>query len=297
MTEDYSIHKGAMWIGERRSGKGTLAWVQRQLVGEAYYAGLSFNTWVKGENSSQPLIGKKVLCFPDVRLRPPKWYGQSRDRGGLDHVSQELLLNITGGDPVTVGRKWIEAWGGQLRGKVILISNHPPDLGDGILPTRFVKVRVGQCFEDRLDLGLQGKLRPELPGIAVRCLAAYRRLKAREGFIQPKSATWLEEDVAANSNPYAEFVARHLVREDGAEVLCANVRIRFETWCQESGQLDVLRSTPKNLLTGRLREQGGLVGLRSFRPHCEPRRYLGIRLRTAREMYDFREEAEGSAEG
>jgi putative DNA primase/helicase len=138
MTEDYSIHKGAMWIGERRSGKGTLAWVQRQLVGEAYYAGLSFNTWVKGENSSQPLIGKKVLCFPDVRLRPPKWYGQSRDRGGLDHVSQELLLNITGGDPVTVGRKWIEAWGGQLRGKVILISNHPPDLGDGILPTRFV---------------------------------------------------------------------------------------------------------------------------------------------------------------
>ena len=146
MTDDYSIHKGAMWIGKRRSGKGTAAWVQRQLVGEAYYAGLSFNTWVRGENSGQPLIGKKVLCFPDVRLKPPKWYGQSRDRGGLDHVSVELLLNITGGDPVTLGRKWIEAWGGQLRGKVILISNDPPDLGDGTLPTRFVKVRFEQCF-------------------------------------------------------------------------------------------------------------------------------------------------------
>ena len=73
MTDDYTIQKGAMWIGDSRGGKGTVAWVQRQLVGEKYFAGLSFNTWYRGEDSSQPLIGKKVLCFPDVRLRPPKW--------------------------------------------------------------------------------------------------------------------------------------------------------------------------------------------------------------------------------
>src|SRR2546430_7869196 len=56
---------------------------------------------------------KRVGVFPDVRLRPGKWYGQNFDPGGLDHKSKEQVLNITGGDPITVGRKYIGPWQGR----------------------------------------------------------------------------------------------------------------------------------------------------------------------------------------
>jgi putative DNA primase/helicase len=229
----------------------------------------------------------RVLCFPDVRLRPAKWFGPSRDRGGLDHVSQELLLNITGGDRVTLARKYIEAWKGQVRAKVVLISNWPPDLGESVLPTRFVKVWLGQCFLGREDNDLKEKLRVELPGIAVRCLAAYRRLKTRGRFIQPRSASVLEEDVVEAANPYAAFVARHVVNKDGEAVTCKNVQDRFETWCRENGQIDTLKSTPKNHLTGRLQREGGLAAMRVYRPHGEARQYIGIRLRSPKELRDL----------
>ena len=190
-------------------------------------------------------------------------------------------MKITGRDPLTIAQKWEKGWEGQVRGKVILISDHPPDLGDPILPTRFNKIRFKQSFLGREDNDLQEKkLRPELPGIAVRCLAAYRRLKERGRFIQPKSAVWLEEEVSVNSNPFAAFVARNVVKEDGADALCKSVYERFEAWCRENGQIDTLKSTPRNHLTRRLNGEGGLTGLNIRRPNGEPRRYVGIRLRT-----------------
>jgi hypothetical protein len=65
------------------------------------------------------------------------------------------------------------------------------------------------------------------------------------------------------------------------------LQAKFEDWCRENGQLDVLKGTPKNLLTGRLREEGGLVGLRTRKPHGEPRRYVGIRLRSIKELKEL----------
>jgi putative DNA primase/helicase len=72
MTNENKFEKGALWIGKKRSGKSTCAWVQKKLVDDRSYIGLSFHTWVKGENSASALIGKKVGVFGDVRLKPEK---------------------------------------------------------------------------------------------------------------------------------------------------------------------------------------------------------------------------------
>jgi putative DNA primase/helicase len=77
MTEDTRFQKGALFIGKPRSGKGTVAWVLEQLVGSASFVALSFGDWLSHANSKEDLIGKRVGCFPDVRLKPPKQYGSS----------------------------------------------------------------------------------------------------------------------------------------------------------------------------------------------------------------------------
>jgi putative DNA primase/helicase len=189
-TNDVRFEKGACWVGEKRSGKSTLVWVQERLAGAGAYASLSFHDWMKTENSRAHLLGKKVAVFPDVRLKPSRNSGLTGyDPGGLDHQSAQLLLNIIGRDTVAIGRKFKEAWQGRLSVKVIITTNELPNLQDagGVLASRFIMLDFKQSFFGREDVNLREKLEAELPGIANRCLAAYRRLRERGRFIQPKA--------------------------------------------------------------------------------------------------------------
>jgi len=112
MTNDVKYHKAFLRIGRKgREGKGTLAHVLKCLCGPAAYAGLSFHDWLKGEYSKEALMGKKVGCFNDVRFKEGKWYGQSYDPGGIDHVSKETVLRVSAADDVSFRRKWkSEEW-------------------------------------------------------------------------------------------------------------------------------------------------------------------------------------------
>jgi putative DNA primase/helicase len=187
MTWDNRFQRAFLWIGPKgREGKGTLVHVQEKLVGGAY-APLNFSTWLKGEFSSEALLGKKVGIFPDVRFKEAKWYGQNLDPGGIDHSSKEMLSKIIGGDGHTIARKWNSApWKGVLPMKITLVSNEVPNLNDQILPTKFIKIAFNVSFFGREDLNLEKKLTAELPGIANRCLNAYRRLWRRGVLIQPQ---------------------------------------------------------------------------------------------------------------
>jgi putative DNA primase/helicase len=94
------------------------------------------------------------------------------ERGGLDHQSPELLLNIIGRDVVSVGVKYAppQPWQGRLPIKVIITSNEVPNLqdGGGVLASRFAKLDFKQSFFGREDPALRDQLAKELPGIANR---------------------------------------------------------------------------------------------------------------------------------
>lgn len=173
MTEDVRFQQGFLWIGTQgREGKGTLAAVLERLCGGTGYVSLAFHTWLKGEFSAEAMIGKRSGVFPDVRFKEGKWYGQNFDPGGIDHISKEMLLRITGGDQQTFARKYNPvAWKGVLPMKVFLVSNDIPNLNDQILVARFIKVAFRVSFRGREDHTLLDKLKAELPGIANRCLA------------------------------------------------------------------------------------------------------------------------------
>ena len=268
MTEETRFQKGAMLIGPKRSGKGTISHVLRQMVGDGSYVGLSFNTWASGENSKECLIGKRVGVFADVRFKPGRAYGASFDPGGIGHVSTELLLNIIGEDTVSIGRKYKSPWHGQLRLKLMLISNEVPNLNDpgGVLPSRFVKVRFGVSFFGREDVTLRDKLSVELSGIAARCVKAYQRLCERGRFVQPQSADALERDVLAASDPFTAMALECFEPDPAGEVVKIAAYGRFERWCRDTGRIDMLRTTPANRFGGRLRAVAGFEQLGDYRP-------------------------------
>src|SRR5262249_19688750 len=160
-----------------------------------------------------------VGVFADVRFKPGRQYGSSYDPGGINHVSAELLLNITGEDTVTIPRKYKGAWHGQLRLKVMLISNEVPNLNDGGggLPSRFLKLQFVKSFYGQEDPTLRDKLEAELPGIAARCVRAYQRLCVAGRFIQPRSGLELDREVMRASDPWRAMLDECFVVEVGAE--------------------------------------------------------------------------------
>lgn len=142
------------------------------------------------------------------------------------------------------------AWRGQLRLKLILISNDVPNFNDATLVSRFVKVKLTQSFFGKEDVDLRKKLEAELSGIAARCIAAYQRLIARGKFVQPSSGLDLERRVLAESDPYAAFVNVNFVIDVAGMVPCVAVKSTFESWCNKRGRLDLLQSaSTASLLT------------------------------------------------
>ena len=284
MSEETKFEKGAMLVGPRRSGKGTYRDVIMHLVGdEAGYVGLSFNDWAASENSKECLIGKRVGCFADTRFKEGRAFGPvSFDPGGLGHRSQELLLNIIGQDPLTIGRKYRQPWYGKLRVKLMIMSNRVLNFNDptGAVTGRFIKVNFPISFWGKEDVELKETLRGELPGIAVRFVKAYRRLCERGRFVQPASATALEEDVLKASDPFTAMALDCFVPDASGMVFKALAYDAFEQWCKTNGRLDILRTTPKEKFGEKLRGVQGFERLAEGpRPHGKGRTWVGIAYR------------------
>src|SRR5262249_55043381 len=239
--------------GERRSGKGTISHVLRHLVGDRSYVGVSFNTWGKNEYSRECLIGKRVGVFADVRFKAGRASGKvAFDAGGITHESEELLLNITGEDTITIGRKYKGAWHGQLGMKVIVISNDPPNLNDsqGVLPSRFIKLSFPRSFFGKEDVYLRSKLEGELPGIAVECVRSYSALvREQRMIVQPLSGLALERKLIQASDPLQAMLATCFVIEDGATCVKAVAHATFMRWCEQNSRWDLQAANPMQQFT------------------------------------------------
>lgn len=291
MTWDTSIENIGLWIGKRRSGKSTAAWVQEQLVGPTLFVSLNFEDWMRGENSRANLVGKKLGLFPDVRLKPAKAYGNvGYDPGGLDYKSVQLLVQISGRDRVGVPGKYEKLpWQGRLGVKFQIVSNDPLKFHDpgGALAERLVKVAFGQTRpKEARDRELRAKLRPELPGIAARCLRAYQRLRARGWFIQPASAAELEREIEEAANPYLKFMRDTFVIDPDGKVGGDGVRVsdlfwmKFDLWRKENKRMDLQVSNgPQVIKEVKKIEPYDKILAKEHRLDSEPRWYAGIKLR------------------
>ena len=282
MTSDVSFHRAFLWIGKKgREGKGTLAHVLQKLCSPTAYVSLSFHDWLRGDYSAEAMIGKKAGVFHDTRFKEGKWYGQNYDPGGMDHASKEMALKITGADDQTIRRKYNPvAWQGVLPMKMYLISNKIPNFNDPILEMRFIKIAFKVSFRDREDRLMREKLEAELPGIANRCLAGYRRLCARGKFIQPASGFELAREVARASNPVRAFLDDKCVLGDGSVQPKILFKV-FQKWCVENGEDDLSQRVAMPSHLARLLKEKvlELADLKPFREHGEDRVYLGIRLK------------------
>ena len=227
LVADTSFQKILLVIGPKRSGKGTIARVQRQLVGPANVCGptlaslgTNFGLW--------PLVGKTLAVVSDARL------------GGRTDASVvvERLLSISGEDALTVDRKNLVPVTGKLETRIMILSNELPRLGDssGALAGRMVVLQLRNSFYGKEDRGLFNKLIPELPGILNWAILGWQRLNERGYFVQPASADSLRGDLHDLTSPISEFLSDHCELGPAFHVSRSDLYGAYVKWCDDAGR-------------------------------------------------------------
>lgn len=227
LTARTHFQKMLMIVGPKRSGKGTIGRVLRELVGRHHLVAPTLSTL--GEQfGRQVLIDKTVALIADARLS-----GRT-DLGTLS----EVLLSISGEDPQSVPRKNIGDWTGTLPTRFTIMTNEIPRLPDasGALASRFLMLLFRESFYGREDQSLFSKLALEMPGILNWALDGLARVTARGRFVQPASARDAIAELENLSSPVMAFIRERCSVRGGLSIAKEVLYQNYRSWCQTQGQ-------------------------------------------------------------
>lgn len=228
LLPDISQQRILLMIGPTRSGKGVTQQIITRLVGQGNTCNpKSGSLGSTNVGALQPLIGKTVAFMSDAR------FGGNLNK----HAIAETLLTISGGDNVTIDRKFKEAWTGRLPTRFVMLSNELPSLKDNspALANRFVPLMFEQSFLGREDHGLVDRIvNSELPGILNWALVGWRRLHERGRFVLPAVSRDAVDQILELGSPAAHFLRDRCIVERGRSVEKDRLFVAYVDWCDRN---------------------------------------------------------------
>lgn len=226
LLPDTSQHKMLFMKGPTRSGKGVTQQIITELVGEGNTCNpKSASLGSSNVGALQPLIGKTVAFISDAR------FGPRADK----YAIAETLLTISGGDNVTIDRKYKDAWTGRLTTRFVMLSNELPSLRDNspALANRFVPLIFEETFLGREDRELASRIiRSEMPGILNWALVGWRRLRERGHFVLPKASTDAITEIMELGSDVAAFIRDRCEVNPNRSVDKDRLFGAWQEWCK-----------------------------------------------------------------
>ncbi|MBL8726657.1 MAG: hypothetical protein JNK49_21630 [Planctomycetes bacterium] len=219
LTADTSQQKMLLMVGPRRSGKGTIARVIKELVGGSNVAGPTIGS-LTGNFGLQPLLGKSLAIVSDARFS-----------GDNIQALVERLLCVSGEDTLTIDRKYLTSVTMKLPVKFMFLTNELPRIQDSstALAGRFVVLRLLRSYFGKENHNLTEELLAELPGILLWALIGWQSLRERGRFQEPESSRAAIQDIEDLSSPVSAFVRERCVVGAGHRVSCHDL---YQAWCQ-----------------------------------------------------------------
>lgn len=206
------LQKMMFMIGPSRSGKGTIALILSALIGSVNVVGPTMNSFAS-QFGLQPLIGKPLAIFDDVRLPP---------RPDNVYAAVEKLLSLIGEAPLNVDRKNKESLTVRLPTRVMMAANELLQFPDevGAMQTRMLVLVFTKSFVgmEKRDEEFKDLFLAELPGILNWALAGLRRLNEQSGrFTLPADSTEVSEELRDAGNHVRPFIRDHCELGDTEE--------------------------------------------------------------------------------
>lgn len=218
--------KALLLIGPPRSGKGTILWLIKRLVGAANAAAPTLAA-LCSNFGLQPLIGKSVALVGDARLS-----------GSTSTTTLvERLLSIIGEDELQVDRKYRDPWTGRIGARITIASNELPRFADAsaAVVSRLVVAEMTESFLGREDHGLKDRLAAELPAILGWALDGLDRLNRNGHFTRPAAAGDTEQALEDLASPTKAFLRECTAARPGLSAVKHDVFQRWQRWCDANG--------------------------------------------------------------
>lgn len=217
-------HQKMLYLsGPRRSGKGTIFRILRQLLTRAMG---TFEAAALGET-----FGLEHL--EDCRV------GADADVRWGDHPQRTVarLLQITGDDGIVVPRK--HRGPVPLDGlRLMMAGNEWPSVADrtGALAGRLLLLEHTRSFYDAEDLALSAQLTEELEGIARWSAEGLARLLEQGAFTKPARSDAIRAELIRAASPALGFLEEELEIADGEYVSRSDVRKAYEQHQRATGR-------------------------------------------------------------
>lgn len=223
---DTRQQKSFFIIGPKRSGKGTIGRVLRGLLGGDNICAptlASFST----NFGLQPLIGKQLAIISDARL----------SKRVDEQIIAERILSISGEDALTIDRKHLDAWTGQLVCRFLIMTNKLFEISDpgGVFWSRFIILKLTKSFYGREDTNLTDRLLLDLPGILNWSIDGWRRLQNRGHFLQPQTAVETAQELDDIGNPVGAFVRDYCVVGPDQTIQVDDLYAMWGAYCAQYG--------------------------------------------------------------
>jgi putative DNA primase/helicase len=227
LTPDTRQQKALLIVGPKRSGKGTVLRVIRQLIGEANCVAPTLAS-LAGDFGLSPLLGKSAALVGDARL--------SR-RSDLATIT-ERILSITGEDAQAVNRKFKDAITTKLQTRFTICSNELPRLDDssGALAGRLLLLRMTESFYGREDKSLSDDLESERQSILLWAIGGWMDLRRTGRFVEPSSSDEMVEQLSDLSSPVSAFVRECCQVGHSHTVPLDKLYREYKAWAEEAGQ-------------------------------------------------------------
>jgi putative DNA primase/helicase len=281
LTDIIYFHKILVVVGPPRSGKSAIGRVLTNLLGRVSCCGPSLSQ-IGSEFGIQHFPDKKLALVPDAR-----------PNAQVKALMTERVLSIRGGDNIDFNRKNKPFWSGNLKVRLMVLSNELPQFKDdtGTIATRLLLLQTRESFLGHEDKQLQGKLDAELPGILNWSLEGLRRLLTNQEFTSDGDPA-LRTEVAGMASSVKSFVAERceLGREYTVKKEALYLAYRMHAATSGLSWADYIQS---NQFSAKLRAAfHGQIGDARPRVNGErPTVFSGIRLRSVRPLVGPRSEA------
>jgi putative DNA primase/helicase len=257
------LQKALFLKGERRSGKGTIATILRELLGGASQVPGPTAAAFGERFGLAPLIGRSLAISPDLRMSP---------RGAAEFV--ERILTITGNDAIDIDRKNQAMWSGVLGTRLMFLSNNALGTVDtsGALASRFILLETKGSWLGREDHHLLEDLLDELGGILLWALDGFDHIIAGGRIEEPASSADLRADVDAMGSSEGAFLEDTCQLDRDAE---EDVAVLFAVYCAWRAAQRMSSPKDKRRFLADLRPR---IGGKRARPSNGRYRQPGVRV-------------------
>lgn len=268
LLPDPRHHKIMLLVGPPRAGKGITSRVLSSLIGASNICNPSVGELAEQFGLSA-WVGKSLAIFGDA-----DW--NTRDAA----AAVEKLLRVSGGDAVNIRRMHLPSLTNvKLHTRVMICANDTPTFANasGAMANRFLAVRSLVSHLGREDLGLEGRLMGELPGILLWAIRGWERLRAQGRFTRPQATEEEIESMKAESAPVARFVTECCEMYPEDETARLSPAAMYAAWCRWCNEVGSDRPGSDVRFFRQFRSAFPRVGI--VKPHGLPRYYAGIVLK------------------